>query len=66
MYGRILVPTNGGDHSAAAARRAVDLVVMGTHGRTGIGERLLGSVTERVVGAADVPVLVTPLEGTSA
>ena len=34
----------------------VDLVVMGTHGRTGVEHRLLGSVTERVVRAADVPV----------
>jgi nucleotide-binding universal stress UspA family protein len=35
----------------------VDLVVMGTHGRTGIEHALLGSVTERVVRLADVPVL---------
>lgn len=34
----------------------VDLVVMGTHGRTGVERRLLGSITERVVRAADVPV----------
>jgi nucleotide-binding universal stress UspA family protein len=35
----------------------VDLVVMGTHGRTGLDRYLLGSVTERVVRAAPVPVL---------
>ena len=35
----------------------VDLVVMGTHGRTGLGRWLLGSVTERVVRTAPVPVL---------
>jgi nucleotide-binding universal stress UspA family protein len=35
----------------------VDLVVMGTHGRTGIGRYLLGSVTEKVVRLADAPVL---------
>lgn len=35
----------------------VDLVVMGTHGRRGIDRYLLGSVTERVVRTADVPVL---------
>lgn len=35
----------------------IDLVVMGTHGRTGIEHRLIGSVTERVVRAAVVPVL---------
>lgn len=34
-----------------------DLLVMGTHGRRGLDRWLLGSVTERVVRAADVPVL---------
>jgi nucleotide-binding universal stress UspA family protein len=34
-----------------------DLIVMGTHGRTGVGRVLLGSVTERVVRRADAPVL---------
>lgn len=35
----------------------VDLVVMGTHGRRGVERFLLGSVTERVVRSADVPVM---------
>lgn len=35
----------------------VDLVVMGTHGRTGIDRYLLGSVTEKVVRLCDVPVM---------
>lgn len=35
----------------------IDLVVMGTHGRTGLDRYLLGSVTEKVVRLADVPVL---------
>lgn len=35
----------------------VDLVVMGTHGRTGLSRWLLGSVTERVVRRSPVPVL---------
>jgi nucleotide-binding universal stress UspA family protein len=34
-----------------------DLIVMGTHGRTGIDRYLLGSVTEKVVRLADAPVL---------
>lgn len=40
-----------------AADEGVDLVVMGTHGRTGLQRYLLGSVTERVVRTAPVPVL---------
>jgi len=35
----------------------VDVIVMGTHGRRGLDRALLGSVTERVVRTADVPVL---------
>ena len=35
----------------------VDLVLMGTHGRKGLDRYLLGSVTEKVVRTADVPVL---------
>lgn len=35
----------------------VDLVVMGTHGRTGVDRYLLGSDTEDVVRTADVPVV---------
>jgi nucleotide-binding universal stress UspA family protein len=42
---------------AYADTHDVDLIVMGTHGRTGLDHFLLGSVTERVVRLADVPVL---------
>ena len=39
-----------------AARKA-DLIVMGTHGRTGVARFLLGSVAGRVVAGATCPVL---------
>ena len=39
----------------------IDLVVMGTHGRSGIERQLLGSVTENVVRHADVPVCCVPI-----
>ena len=35
-----------------------DLIVMGTHGRTGLLRLLMGSTTERVVGQAPCNVLV--------
>lgn len=37
-----------------------DVVVMGTHGRTGLKRVLLGSVAERVIRECPVPVMVTP------
>ena len=42
---------------AAAAEYNADLIVMGTHGRSGIGRLLLGSVTEEVLRKAPCPVL---------
>lgn len=39
-----------------------DLIVMGTHGRSGLDRYLLGSVTERVVRTADVPVLTVRMD----
>ncbi|MBP1922502.1 nucleotide-binding universal stress UspA family protein [Halorubrum alkaliphilum] len=39
------------------AENGIDMIVMGTHGRKGLDRYLLGSVTERVVRTADVPVL---------
>ena len=42
--------------SAARARRA-DLIVMGTHGRTGFSRLLLGSVASQVISASPCPVL---------
>ncbi|MUW15235.1 universal stress protein [Halorubrum sp. CBA1125] len=45
---------------AAVADRDVDLVAVGTHGRTGVGRYLLGSVAERVVRTSPVPVLTVP------
>ena len=41
----------------AARRHAADLIVVATHGRTGVLHLLLGSVAERVVRTATCPVL---------
>lgn len=40
-----------------AAERRVDLIVMGTHGRSGLKHLVLGSVAEKVVRLAPCPVL---------
>ena len=44
-----------------ADEHGVDLIVMGTHGRTGPELVRLGSTTERVSSLADAPVLAVPL-----
>jgi nucleotide-binding universal stress UspA family protein len=41
----------------AAAETNCDLIVLGTHGRTGFRRLLLGSVAEQVMRRADCPVL---------
>ncbi|MFA9418438.1 universal stress protein [Natrinema sp. HArc-T2] len=41
--------------------KAVDLIVIGTHGRSGLERHLLGSVTENAVRGADVPVVCVPM-----
>ena len=40
-----------------ATNSAADLIVIATHGRTGLSHMLIGSVAERVVRLADCPVL---------
>jgi len=38
-----------------------DLIVMGTHGRTGFARAVLGSVAYRVLKSAKIPILVVPI-----
>jgi len=45
-----------------AQHRGIDLIVMGTHGRTGLAHLLIGSVAERVVRIASCPVLTVGQE----
>lgn len=44
----------------AAQSHKADMIIMGTHGRTGIRHLLIGSVAENVVRHSHIPVLVVP------
>jgi nucleotide-binding universal stress UspA family protein len=44
-----------------AKEKNIDLIVMGTHGKTGLKSVLIGSVARKVIGHAPCPVLVVPV-----
>jgi nucleotide-binding universal stress UspA family protein len=46
-----------------AKTQEIDLIVIGTHGRSGLMHVLMGSVAERVVQKAPCPVLTVKPEG---
>jgi len=53
-----------------ADNNGIDLIVMGTHGRSGVAHLLLGSVAERLIRTARCPVLTVrelpePIEATA-
>jgi nucleotide-binding universal stress UspA family protein len=60
MVEKILVRFGRSFHEIASAARArkVNLIIISTHGYTGLKHALLGSTTERVVRHAPCPVLV--------
>jgi len=46
-----------------AERENADVIVIATHGRSGVGRLILGSVADKVIRAADLPVLVVRPQG---
>ncbi|MBT8454097.1 MAG: universal stress protein [Deltaproteobacteria bacterium] len=46
-----------------AKEHDVDLVVVGTHGRSGVAKLMYGSVTERVIKTVHTPIIVIPPDG---
>jgi nucleotide-binding universal stress UspA family protein len=58
--GNVLVGRADAEIVAHADRTRSDLIILGTHGRSGIGHALLGSVAEKVVQHAHCPVLTVP------
>jgi len=45
-----------------AESKHVDLIVMSSHGRSGLSRMLIGSVTDKIVRGAPCPVLVVPIQ----
>lgn len=57
---RIVTGPIGGEILRTARELPADLVVMGTHGRTGFEHMMLGSVAEHVLRRAPCPVMTVP------
>jgi universal stress protein A len=45
---------------AEASKPGYDVIVIGTHGRTGMTKLLLGSVTEKLIRLSPIPILTVP------
>ncbi|HEX7481280.1 MAG TPA: universal stress protein [Polyangiales bacterium] len=61
LHARLVEGAPAGGIVEFAKELAADLVIMGTHGRTGLAHLMLGSVAERVVRSASCPVLTVPI-----
>ncbi|MGH8593323.1 MAG: universal stress protein [Gammaproteobacteria bacterium] len=60
ISGRLLSGVPHAEIVRAAEEGGADLIVMGTHGRTGLAHLLMGSVAERVARSSPIPVLTVP------
>lgn len=65
-FGNLQIEVRFGDPGSVVADRAkelgAELIVIGSHGRSGIARLMLGSVAERVTRLAPCPVLVVKLQ----
>lgn len=65
-FGQLRIDVRFGDPGAVVAERAkelnCELIVLGSHGRSGLARLMLGSVAERVTRLAPCPVLVVKLQ----
>lgn len=52
-----------GDPASRILEAGADLIAMSTHGRSGFRRWVLGSVTEKVLRAASVPMLIVRATG---
>jgi nucleotide-binding universal stress UspA family protein len=58
VLARVLTGREADQILATARQENVDLIIMGTYGRTGFNRLLLGSVAEKLVHAAPCPVFI--------
>jgi nucleotide-binding universal stress UspA family protein len=58
---RLVWGNPSGEILAKVQREKADLIVMGTHGRTGLPHMVMGSVAEKTVRLSRIPVLTVPL-----
>jgi len=63
VEGKILSGYAAQEIIAFSNTNSVDIIIMGTHGRTGIDRMLFGSVAEKVVKTASVPVMTIRPKG---
>ncbi|HEY78800.1 MAG TPA: universal stress protein [Dehalococcoidia bacterium] len=62
-YTEIVIGKAADSIAEYAARNEVDLIIIATHGRSGISRWALGSVADRVLSSACVPVLMVRAPG---
>jgi len=68
-YGRVKIKTEVLTGKAAetladyAAKHGIDLIIMATHGRSGISRWVLGSVADRLLRSSHVPILMVRAPG---
>ena len=60
IEGTVVVGPAATEIASIAERSGADLIVIATHGRTGLKHTLMGSVAERLLRYAPCPVLVIP------
>lgn len=61
VHPRVLVGVEYQEIARFAEEHQIDLIIMATHGRTGLAHAFLGSVAERVIRIAPCPVLIVKM-----
>jgi nucleotide-binding universal stress UspA family protein len=58
---KLITGNNPAEHILAfSEEQAIDVIVMATHGHSGITRWIMGSVTQKILQVATCPVLIVP------